>query len=141
MTRIIAEFDASLQNLRPSTKRLYLAGAKALLRAAFPGPPGPCGAASYEELWARTRGVKPPKPARVRPFLRFLESRQAPPPPEDLGAVRATVLEALNQANRLKNPSLTARRDAAIVAALCAAPSKGNPRAWPRTAWPSGRGA
>lgn len=130
--RAIAEFDACLQGLRPSTKRRYLAGAKALFRAAFPDPAGPRGAASYAELWARVRTVEPPKPARARPFLRFLESRQAPGPPEDLEAVRSRVLEALNQANRLQNPSLTARRDAALVAALCAAPSKGDPRAWPK---------
>jgi hypothetical protein len=78
LARAIAEFYVSLQNRRPSTKRLYLAGAKALLRAASPGPPGPRGVASYEELWARARDIKPPQPARARPFLRFLESRQAP---------------------------------------------------------------
>jgi hypothetical protein len=130
--RAIAEFDASLESLRPSTQRLYLAGAKALLRAAFPDPAGLCDVASYAELWARTRDVKPPKLTRARPFLRFLESRQAPAPPEDLEAVRAWVLEALNQANRLKNPSVAARRDAALLAALCAAPTRGNPRAWPK---------
>ena len=132
LTQAIADFDASLDDLRPSTKRLYLAGAKALLRAAFPGPAGLRGIAPYAELWARTHDVKPPTPARVRPFLRFLESRQAPAPPERLEAVRAQVLEALNRANRLKNPSLTSRRDAALVAALCAAPDRGNPRAWPK---------
>ena len=79
--RALEEFEASLQHLSPSAKRRYLAGAKALLRAAFPGPPG---IASYAELWARTRGVKPPKPARARPFLRFLESRQ----PRRLRALR-----------------------------------------------------
>jgi hypothetical protein len=132
LARAIAEFYVSLENLRPFTKRRYLAGAKALLRAAFPGPAGPRGVASYEELWARTRDVKLAEPARARPFLRFLESRQALAalPQEGLEAVRAQVLEALDQANRLKNPSLTARRDAALVAALCAAPEQGNPRAW-----------
>jgi hypothetical protein len=133
LARAIREFDASLQGVRPSTKRRYLAGAKTLLRAAFPGPAGPSGVASYEELWVRTRDVKPPKPARVRPFLRFLEGRQALGPPEDLEAVRGRVLDALNQANRLKNPFLTARRDAALVAALCAAPDQGTPRQWPQS--------
>ena len=132
-TRALREFDASLQHLSPSTKRRYLAGAKALLRAVFAAPAAPPRVASYEELWARTRNVKLPEPARTRPFLRFLESRQASgSPPEDLEAVRARVLEALDQANRLKNPSLAARRDAAFLAALCAAPSKGNPRGWPK---------
>jgi hypothetical protein len=131
--RAIEDFDASLQCLSPSTKRLYLAGAKALLRAAFPGPAGPRGVASYAELWARTRDVKLPKPARARPFLRFLESRQGPAPPEDLEPIRRWVIEALDKANRLqKNPSVTDRRDAALLAALCAAPTRGNPRAWPK---------
>ena len=50
-----------------------------------------------------------------------------------MSPIRRWVIEALDKANRLqKNPSLTARRDAALVAALCAAPSKGNPRAWPK---------
>ena len=132
LTRAPLEFDASLHGLRPSTKRLYLAGAKVLLRAAFPGPLGPCGVTSYAELWARTHDIETPEPARTRPFLRFLESCQAPAPSEGLEAVRAQVLEALGRANRLRNPSLTARRDAALVAALCAAPSRGNPRAWPK---------
>jgi hypothetical protein len=130
--RAIADFGASLESLRPSTKRLYLAGAKALLRAAFPGPAGPRGVTSYEELWVRTRDVKLPAPARARPFLRFLESRQAPVLPEDLEGIRARVLGALDRANRLKNPSLTARRDAALAAALCAAPDRGTPCAWPK---------
>jgi hypothetical protein len=132
-TRAIEDFEASLHPLRPSTKRLYLAGAKALLRAAFPGPAGPRGVASYEELWARTRGVKVPKPARARPFLRFLDGRQGPAPPQDLEPIRRWVLEALDKANRLqKNPSVADRRDAALLAALCAAPARGNPRRWPK---------
>jgi hypothetical protein len=48
--RAITDFSASLESLRPSTRRLYLAGAKALLRAAFPEPTGPRGVAPYEEL-------------------------------------------------------------------------------------------
>jgi hypothetical protein len=131
--RAIAEFDASLHGLRPSTRRLYLAGAKALLRAAFPGPAGPPPAASYAELWARLRDVKLPAPARARPFLRFLDSRQGPAPPEDLEPIRRWVIEALDQANRLqKNPSVADRRDAALLATLCAAPTRGNPRQWPK---------
>jgi hypothetical protein len=130
--RAIVDFEASLRHLRPSTKRLYLAGAKALLRAAFPAPARPL-PASHAELWVRLRDVKPPKPARARPFLRFLESRQAPAPPEDLEPIRRWTIEALDKANRLqKNPSVAARRDAALLAALCAAPSRGNPRAWPK---------
>jgi hypothetical protein len=125
VTRALGEFEASLEGLRPSTKRLYLAGAKALLRAGFPGPAGPRGVGSYAELWARTRDVKPTKPARARPFLHFLQSRQTPVLPEDLEGIRARVLEALDRANRLKNPSLTARRDAALLTALCAAPGPG----------------
>jgi hypothetical protein len=121
VTRALGAFYASLKGLRPYTKRRNLAGASALLRA------------SYPDLWACVRTVEPPKPARARPFLRFLESRQAPGPPEDLEAVRSRVLDALNQANRLKNPSLTGRRDAALVAALCAASDRGSPRRWPQS--------
>ena len=129
VTRALADFDSSLQSLRPSTKRLYLAGARALLRAAFPGPAGPPPAASYAQLWARLRSVKPAKPARARPFLRFLESRQGPAPPEDLEPIRRWVIEALDKANRLqKNPSVAGRRDAALLAA----PSRGDPRQWPK---------
>lgn len=133
LARALLEFEPSLQGLSPFTRRRYLAGARALLRAAFPGPAGPSGVASYEELWARTRDVKLPKPARARPFLRFLESRQAPAAPKNFEAVRARALQALDQANRVKNPSLTARRDAALVAALCAAPGRGDPRRWPKS--------
>jgi hypothetical protein len=128
----LKDFEAALQHLCPSTKRLYLAGAKALLRAVFAAPAGSRGVASYEELWARTRDAELPKSARARPFLRFLESRQTPAPSEDLEAVRTRILEALDRANRLKNPSLTHRRDAALLAGLCAAPARGSPRAWPK---------
>jgi len=130
--RALKDFEAALQDLRPSTKRLYLAGAKALLRAVYAAPALPPQVASYEGLWDQTRDVKLPKPARTRPFLRFLENHQAPAPTENLEAVRARVLEALDRANRIKNPSLTVRRDAALVAALCAAPDQANPRAWPK---------
>jgi hypothetical protein len=134
LRRALLEFDASLRGLHPSTKRLYLAGAKALLRAVFAAPAMSPRVASYEELWDRTRDVKLPKPARTRPFLRFLESRQRPAaPPEDFEPIRRWVIEALDQANRLqKNPSVAARRDAALLAALCAAPARGNPRQWPK---------
>ena len=132
--RAIADFDASLQGLRPSTKRLYLAGAKALLRAAFDAPAVPRDVASYEELWARVRDFEPQKPIRARPFLRFLESRQSPAPQEDLEPIRRWVIETVDKANRLqKNASLTSRRDAALLAALCAAPARGSPRAWPKS--------
>jgi hypothetical protein len=132
--RVIEDFEASLQHLSPSTKRAYLAGAKAVLRTAFTDSKDPCGCwASYADLWARIRDFKPQKPIRARPFLRFLESRQRPAPREDLEPIRRWVLEALDTANRLqKNPSVTDRRDAALLAALCAAPARGNPRAWPK---------
>jgi hypothetical protein len=130
--RVIKDFEASLKNLSPPTKRAYLAGAKSVLRAAFAGS-DPCGGcASYAELWARIRDFKPQKPIRARPFLRFVESPQGPASPEALQSIRRWVIEAL--ANRLqKNPSLTSRRDAALLAALCAAPARGNPRAWPKS--------
>ena len=62
--RALEEFDASLQGLSPSTKRLYLAGAKALLRAAFPGPSVPSGVASYAEQGS---GAKRDQVRRQRP--------------------------------------------------------------------------
>jgi len=133
VARALGEFGASLEGLRPSTKRRYLVGARALLRAAFPGPAGPRDVGSYASLWERVRGLPPPEGARVRPFLRFLGGRAAPQTPEDLDGIRRRVLEALGRANRFPGDiSWIARRDAALVAALCAAPDRGDPRQWPQ---------
>jgi hypothetical protein len=47
-------------------------------------------------------------------------------------AIRSAHLELWQCPSRsVKNPSIATRRDTALIAALCAAPSKGTPRKWP----------
>ena len=42
------------------------------------------------------------------------------------------VIQTLGKQMRLvKNPSITTRRDMALIAAVCAAPARGTPRKWP----------
>ena len=49
-----------------------------------------------------------------------------------LTALQNWVIQRLaKQMRSEKNPSITTRRDSGLIAALCAAPSKGTPRKWP----------
>jgi hypothetical protein len=51
---------------------------------------------------------------------------------EDSAALRNWVIQTLAKRMRSeKNPSIATRRDSGLIAALCAAPSKGTPRKWP----------
>jgi hypothetical protein len=99
---------------------------------------------SYEELLAllteRKRQDKLPKGLRIGPFLRFLQSKV---PHTRLGegfsdarseAIRSWVFERIGEETRSVRPSIFVRRDLAMLAALCAAPEKGWPRSWPKSA-------
>jgi hypothetical protein len=52
---------------------------------------------------------------------------------EDSTALQNWVIQTLAKEMRsVKNPSITTRRDLGLIAALCASPSKGTPRKWPK---------
>ena len=108
-----------------------MAGARAAIRAAslelWQSP-------STTELLASIGKSPTEKRARISPFLDFLGgggSKQSVSD-EEIAALQNWVIQRLaKQMRSVKNPSITSRRDTALIAALCAAPARGTPRKWP----------
>jgi hypothetical protein len=133
ISEVVKVFEQSLENLRPSTRRVYVAGAKAAIRAAslelWQSP-------SATDLLASIGKSPTEKRARISPFLAFLgggEPKQSVSD-EDSTALQNWVIQTIAKQMRVvKNPSITSRRDTALIAAICAAPARGTPRKWPQT--------
>jgi hypothetical protein len=133
ISELLADFEQSLENLRPATRRVYVAAAKTAIRSA------------HLELWQcpstgellASLGESPTeKKARISPFLKFLGDGELEElvSDEDSAALQNWVIQRLaKQMRSEKNPSIATRRDAALIAALCAAPAKGTPRKWPES--------
>jgi hypothetical protein len=131
ISEVVKDFEKSLANLQPSTRRVYVAGARAAIRAA------------NLELWQSTStadllesiGKYPiEKRARISPFLDFLGggSPKNSVSDADSAALQNWVIQTIaNQIRFVKNPSIASRRDTALIAAICAAPTRGTPRKWP----------
>jgi hypothetical protein len=131
ISEVVKDFEQSLENLRPSTRRVYVAAAKTAIRSA------------HLELWQcpstgellASLGESPTeKKARISPFLNFLGGGELKElvSEEDSAALQNWVIQKLaKQMRSEKNPSTTTRRDFGLIAALCGAPSKGTPRKWP----------
>jgi hypothetical protein len=95
ISEVVKDFEESIRSLKPSTRRVYAAGAKAAIRAA------------RLELWQSCSH-------------------------DELLDVQNWVIQTLGkQMLSVKNPSITTRRDLALIAARCAAPARGTPRKWP----------
>jgi hypothetical protein len=130
ISELIEDFEQSLEGLRPSTRRVYVAGAKAALRAA-------ClelwQSYSRNELSALVR--ESPTEKRISPFLAFLGDGEPKNwlSDEDIAGLQSWVIQTLSrvQIRGVKQPSLTGRRDLALIAAMCASPARGTPRKWP----------
>ena len=130
ISELIEDFEQSLEHLRPSTRRVYVAGAKAAIRAAclelWQSP-------STDELLALIR--ESPTEKRISPFLAFLGGGGPKNllSDEDIAGLQNWVIQTLSrlQIRGVKQPSLTSRRDLALIAAMCAAPARGTPRKWP----------
>jgi hypothetical protein len=89
---------------------------------------------SHDELLALIRTSPPEQGARVTPLLAFLGGGGANRsiPKEDITDLQNWVIQTLGKQMRLvKNPSITTRRDLALIASVCAAPARGIPRKWP----------
>ena len=131
ISEVVKDFERSLENLRPSTRRVYVAGARAAIRTA------------HLELWQcpstgellASLGESPTeKKARISPFLNFLGGGELKElvSDEDSTALQNWVIQTLAKEMRsVKNPSIATRRDLGLIAALCAAPARGTPRKWP----------
>jgi hypothetical protein len=131
ISELLEDFEQSLENLRPSTRRVYLAGARAAIRAA-----------SLElrqchspaELLVSLGKSPSEKRARISPFLDFLGGREPKNSlsDQDSAALQNWVIQRLvKQMRSAKNLSIATRRDTALIAALCAAPARETPRKWP----------
>ena len=135
----IQEFaDLKGKQFAPSTWRVYLGAAKKALKLVGKTPED-CG--SYEEILTLLREhreqKKLPKALRIAPFLGFLDSK-IPKEEEiipDYGPIRAWVIERIEKETKATRKALAfIRRDLAMLACLCAAPERGSPRRWPKTA-------
>ena len=132
ISEVVKDFEQSLENLRPSTRRVYMAGARAAIRAAslelWQSP-------STDELLASIAKSPTEKKARISPFLDFLGgggSKQSLSD-SDSAALQNWVIQRLaKQIRFVKNPSITTRRDSGLIAAICSAPTRGTPRKWPQ---------
>jgi hypothetical protein len=121
---LIAEFKRALKGRKPSTLRLYLAGAKAALKTAHVRASD-----TVPAVIAAIRENPPRDGSRVSPFLRFLTAVQRT---DDSLAIQLWLIQLLGKRLRAqKNPSIATRRDMALLAALCTAPDRGDPRRWP----------
>jgi hypothetical protein len=129
ISEVVKDFEQSLGNPSAFTRRVYMADAKAALRAAclelWQNP-------STDELLALIREF--PSEKRISPFLAFLGDGgpNNSLSDQDSAALQNWVIQKLAKQMRLvKNPSIATRRDLGLIAALCAAPARGTPRKWP----------
>jgi hypothetical protein len=130
ISEVVKDFEQSLAGLRPSRRRVYVAGARAAIRAAGLEP---WQSTSTSELLASI--AKSPTEKRISPFLGFLGGGRLKQPvsDEDSAALQNWVIQRLaKQMGSVKNPSLATRRDTALIAAVCSAPGRGTPRTWPQ---------
>ena len=106
ISEVVKDFEQSLENLRPYTRRVYVAGARAAIRAAslefWQNP-------STTELLASLGKSTAEKRARISPFLDFLGdggSKQSVSD-EEIAALQNWVIQRLAKQMRLaKNPSI-----------------------------------
>jgi hypothetical protein len=129
ISEVVKDFEQSLQNLRPSTKRVYVAGARAAIRAASLEPwQNP----SFTDLLASIESH--PKGTRIAPFLDFLGEPKQSVSDSDSRALQNWVIQTIAKQMRVvKNPSIASRRDSGLIAAMCAEPARGSPRKWPES--------
>jgi hypothetical protein len=80
ISEVVKDFEQSLGNLRPSTRRVYVAGARAAIRAAslelWQSP-------STTDLLASIGKFPTEKRARISPFLDFLGGGEPKNSPSD----------------------------------------------------------
>jgi hypothetical protein len=92
ISEVIKDFEESIRSLKPSTKRVYVAGAKAAIKAASLELWQSC---SHDELLAFIKKSPPEQGARVTPLLAFLSDARGPNrsvPKEDTTGVQNWVI-------------------------------------------------
>ncbi len=123
ISEVVKDFEQSLENLRPSTRRVYVAGAKTAIKSA------------HLELWQcpstgellASLGRSPTeKRVRISPFLDFLGGGEPKNSlsDQDSAALQNWVIQRLaRQMRTVKNPSIATRRDLGLIAALSPDPA------------------
>ena len=131
ISEVVKDFEQSLENLRPSTRRVYVAGARAAIRAAGLEL---CQNPSATDLLASIGKSPIEKSTRIAPFLDFLAGGgpKQSVSDSDSAVLQNWVIQTIAKQMRfVRNPSIASRRDTALIAAICAAPARGTPRKWP----------
>jgi len=110
ISEVVKDFEQSLESLRPSTRRVYLAGARLAIRAAnlelWQCP-------SATELLASLGESPTEKKTRISPFLNFLGGGELKElvSDENSTALQNWVIQRLAKETRsVKNPSIATRR-------------------------------
>jgi hypothetical protein len=118
ISEVVKDFEQSLQSLRPSTRRVYVAGARAAIKAANLEP---WQSHPATELLASIGKSPTEKRARISPFLDFLgggDPKQSLSE-QDSAALQNWVIQGItNQMRLVKNPTIASRRDSGLIAAL-----------------------
>jgi hypothetical protein len=111
ISEVVKDFEQSLRTYRPSTRRIYVAGARTAIRAAnlelWQCP-------STGELLASLGKSPTEKKVRISPFLNFLGGGELKEliSDEDSAALQNWVIQTLAKEMRsVKNPSIATRRD------------------------------
>jgi hypothetical protein len=121
-----------------STRRVYLCAVKTALKISGIAPDD-CGSAKEvrSALLDAQANQKLPRSLKIGPFLAFLDSCLPKDPNDivDYEPIRRWVVDRIGEETKYAGKaSIYVRRDLAILAGLCAAPEKGSPRRWPKSA-------
>ena len=113
----IIDFKKSLEGLKPSTLRVYVAGAKTAINAVKANV-SEC--RSYGELLTLILEAQPEKRARVAPFLRFLQrgarGANTSVPREDVRGIQFLVIQTLcSKAQGLPQASIYSKLERGVV--------------------------
>jgi hypothetical protein len=130
----LAKFERALEGLKLETRKKYLRAARNAIGAIGNGS-GKNESVSElaQKLQHQSLILEPSKRGRISPFLRFLRDLQSPTAApnrrtEITESIIATLVRCLE---KTASQSLAAKRDWAIIAAFCSAPTRGTPRKWP----------
>jgi hypothetical protein len=130
-------FSESLHAANPSTARVYVSAAKTAMEIVKASSAQPRTFSDLRILLEDLRGTNAlPSSVRISPFLRFLEDEQAEKSSDspEYQNIRTTLLDRIGEGTENPGaPSLTDRRDLALLAGLCAAPDKKSPRRWTKS--------
>jgi hypothetical protein len=130
----LATFERALEGLKPETRKKYLRAARNAIEAIGEGS-GTNESVSElaEKLQHQSLLLEPSKRGRISPFLRFLRDLQPPTaaPNRSMEITESIIATLVRCLEKTPSQSIAAKRDWALIAAFCFAPTRGTPRKWP----------